>query len=125
MSVDEVARFHERLGQIDALPEVGNRAWLGGGLVLVAVVGVLLVPWALQLERPLRRTLIVGGVIFLLGAVGLENLSWGWERPRGKDAVYWWLESIEENLEFLGVLYVVQGLLAHIRRQGPLTFTVT
>lgn len=125
LSLDEVAAFHEKLGGLPIIPGIGDRAWAGAGLLLVAVVAWRLVPWALGLERHLRFGLLVGGAVFVAGAVGIEVLAGGWEADHGQDRMFWVLSSVEEDLELLGVFVVVRVLLAHLRAAGTrLTFAI-
>lgn len=119
LSVDEVASFHERLGGIPVIPGVGSRGWVGAGVLLVGFVVVKLVPWAAALDTGLRITFFVGGAVFVTGAIGFEVLSGNHEVVHGTDTAYWLLATIEENLEMLGALLVVRGLLDHLARSGP------
>ena len=118
LSLDEVASFHERFGGIPVIPGVGSRGWAGAGVVLVALVAVKLVPWAAALDGRLRFTLFAGGAVFVTGAIGFEVLSGNHEVANGTDTAYWTLATIEENLEMLGALLVVRGLLDHLARSG-------
>lgn len=126
LSLDEVATFHEWLGAVPGIPGVGTRGWAGAGLVLAALVTIWLLRWALALELRLRLTLVVGGVLFLGGAIGFEVLAGMWESSHGSDARYWAISSVEENLELAGVLVVLRGLLDHLAgRPAPLSLRVT
>ena len=125
LSVDEVASFHERFGGVPVIPGIGSRAWAGVGVLLVAFVGVKLLPWALTLEHRLRFALFAGSAVFVTGAIGFEVLSGNHELAHGKDTSYWVLATIEENLELLGALLVVRGLLDHLaatRRRFGIAF---
>jgi hypothetical protein len=118
LSVDEVATIHEKLGGLPVVPGIGSRAWAGAGLLLVGIVAVRLLPWVLRLEAPLRFALLVGGAVFVVGAVGFEVLAGQWEDGHGQDRWFWVLSSIEEDFELLGVFVVVRLLLAHLRATG-------
>ena len=118
LSVDEVASFHERLGGIPVIPGVGSRGWVGAGVLLVGVVAVKLVPWAAAQDTSLRVALFAGSAVFIAGAIGFEVLSGNHEVTHGPDTTYWALATIEENLEMLGVLLVVKGLLDHLATTG-------
>lgn len=126
MSLDEVGTFHEWLGAVPVIPGVGTRGWAGAGLVLAAVVGFKLFRWVLSLDTGLRFALIAGAATFLGGAVGFEVFAGEWESSHDRDAVFWLLSSIEENLELLGVLVVLRALLDQLgRRPAPLAVRVT
>lgn len=118
MSLDEVATFHEKLGGLPGLPAVGNRGWVAGGLLLAAVVAWRLLPWVLTLPPSLRTAIIGGATVFLVGAVGGEELAARWAFDHGEDRTFFLISSIEENLEMLGVLWVLTRLLDHARDIG-------
>ena len=118
LSLDEVAMFHERLGHLPGAPGIGSRPWAGLGVVLVAVVAFRLGRWVLGLEHHLRTALVVGGGLFLSGAVGFEVLSGGRRAGHGFDLGFWVLATIEENLEMLGPLVVIAALLSVVCGPG-------
>ena len=118
LSVDEVATVHERLAAVPVIPGLGSRGWAGAGLVLVGFVAFKLWRWVLALDGALRFTFFLGGAVFVLGAVGFEVIAGNHQSTHGSDATYWVLSTIEENLELLGVLVVVRGLLDHLARRG-------
>jgi hypothetical protein len=111
LSVDEVGRFHERFGELPRPPYVGDRAWSSFALVLVSIVAVRLLPWVLRLDVPLRRSILLGAVLFVGGSVGLDFLGGEWEQDHAHDAIFWIAETVEENLEMLGVLMVISGIV--------------
>lgn len=112
LSLDEVAMFHERFGHLPGAPGIGTRPWAGLGVALAVVIAIRLARWVLALEPHLRAAMVVGGGLFLSGAVGLEVLSGERRADHGFDLVFWLLASIEENLEMLGPLVVVAALLS-------------
>lgn len=118
MSIDEIATLHERMAALPGIPGVGSRGWAGAGLVLVALVSIRLVPWALTLDRALRRALVLGGVVFVAGAVGFEVLSGNRAESVGEDGLHWVLATVEEDLEILGVVIVLRALLQRLAAAG-------
>ena len=118
LSIDEIATVHERLAALPAIPGVGTRGWAGAGLVLVGCVGGWLLPWVLTLERPTRRALLVGGAVFVAGAVGFEVVSGHRAATVGEDGLHWALATVEEDLELLGVLVVLRALLHRLAATG-------
>lgn len=118
MSVDEIATVHERLAALPVIPGIGTRGWAGAGVLLVGAVTVRLLPWSLTLERRLRRALLLGGALFVLGAVGFEVLSGNRAASVGEDGLHWALATVEEDLELAGVLVVLHALLHHMKATG-------
>lgn len=119
MSLDETATFHEKLGGLPGIPHIGSRAWVGAALIIVALVGARLIPWAVtQLEAHLRNGLLVGAGVFLVGAVGMESAAGYWHDSHSEDRTFWALSGLEENFEMLGVTVVVMMLVRELRRSG-------
>ena len=112
LSLDEVAMFHERFGHLPGAPGIGTRPWAGLGVALAMVVVFRLGRWVLALEHHLRAAMVVGGGLFLIGAVGFEVLSGERRAAHGFDPGFWILASIEENLEMVGPLVVIAALLS-------------
>jgi hypothetical protein len=75
-SIDKVATFHELLGgALRRLLDLGGvflYAWVLPAGLVVAVLGGSLLPFLLRLPRRVGRLLIVAGLIYVLGALGLE-----------------------------------------------------
>lgn len=118
LSFDEIATVHERLSALPAIPGIGSRGWAGAGVLLAAGVALHLGRWVLALEPPLRFALVVGGAVFLLGAVGFEVLSGNRAVGHGEDTVQLTLATIEEDLELLGPMLVLRALLDRLAAVG-------
>jgi hypothetical protein len=114
MSLDEVGTVHEHFGALP-LPTVGERAWVLVGVLLAAAVAWRLLPFVVGLPPRLRLALIGGGALFLLGAVGVEEVAGRWLVDHGPDRTFYLISTIEEDLELLGVLWVLSRLLDHAR----------
>jgi hypothetical protein len=124
MSIDEIATLHERLHALPVIPGIGTRGWAGAGLLIAAVVAVRLLPWVRTLDAPRKRALLVGGALFVAGAIGFEVISGEWVDRHGPDATSWWLATIEEDLELGGVLVVLHALLGALARRAPIGVAV-
>lgn len=118
LSFDEIATVHERLSVLPAIPGIGSRGWAGAGLLLVVAVTLYFGRWVLDLEPPLRFALLLGGAVFVLGAVGFEVLSGNRAAGHGEDAVQLVLATIEEDLELLGPMLVLRALLDRLAAAG-------
>lgn len=126
LSLDEIGTFHEWLGAVPAVPGIGTRGWAGAGVLVALLVAWRLGRWVLGLDVGLRVAFFAGGIVFMAGAVGFEVIAGEWESGHARDTVFWLLSTIEENLEMLGVLIVVRGLLEHLAgRPAPLALRVT
>ena len=123
LSIDETAQFHEGLTPVagalglDSLPTFG---WLVVGIPIAVIVGAYLLVVARRIDARLRRGLIVGGAVFLFGAIVLEGL--GGLLARSVDLAespsaafaYQVLLMIEEGVELAGVLIALAAVLAMI-----------
>lgn len=134
LSLDEVATLHELSGVVLArlVPAVGATggifyySWTLIGIPFVLVLALVLLRWFLALPVRTRLRFGAAAFIFLSGAVGVEMLnSVIDEATAGRSMAYSIFSSIEESLEFAGVLMFLYGLLDHLRRMGAsVTFSV-
>lgn len=133
LAADEVGQIHEKTikftrtilggGDLGAF----NYAWVVPYSVLVFAFAV----WGIGFLRAMnnRRTatgLVVSGVVFVSGALGMEMVE-GALMHHGRDSlVMWTAYTVEESLEFTGLLLLLRTLLSHLRRNGlTLAFRVT
>lgn len=125
MSLDEGASIHEFVLQTvhllffqEAAPTVSSNAWL----ILLPFVGVIaaLLLWFMWQHIP-KRTIgwfIVGGTIFMLGAVFIDILT----NSSGANNFYekGLLVAIEESFELLGSSVILCGIIDYLQRfHGP------
>jgi peptidoglycan/LPS O-acetylase OafA/YrhL len=88
-------------------------------------VGGLLLPWFVELDRPLQRALFASGAIFLTGAIGMELLGSNHYDDLPPDREIFrtltgdLYATIEEALEFLGAACFLQVM---VRRLGGISF---
>lgn len=78
LSADETAALHERLGLVANVLGAAlswSYAWLILGVPVALVVGAALLWVARSIDTTLRNRLVLGGVVFLLGAVGGEAVG--------------------------------------------------
>lgn len=114
LSLDEVAGMHEYLNQMLKSNDTGIR-WTAIGGPAAALVGLAYVPWLLRLPARTRAFFIVGGVLYLGGAVLVERATDVYE-DWGKLNTYeyhLWI-ALEEGLEMVGVIVFLRGLLGHM-----------
>ena len=121
LSADEAASLHELL--VTPLRTlVGGTPWLRYPLVIpgTAVVGAAVVVFGRFVRRlpaETQRAIVVGGGVFLFGALGLETIG-GWFDPvlHGDSVRYVLLATAEEACEMTGVTIVLVGLLRYIEQ---------
>jgi len=116
LSLDEDVSLHEKLAGL--VP--GHRStfqWLVYGLPVAFVAGLVVLWLARNIDRSLRRNLIVAGVVYLLGAAVTEGLEAVvvLAQPSKADALasfgYALSAALEEGLEMAGVLLAIRAAL--------------
>ncbi len=120
LSIDETAQFHEGLTPLPRLLGFGplpTFEWLVVGIPLAILGGVGVLVVARRIDARLRRGLIIGGALFLFGALVLEGLggllmrSEGLGDFAGLDAAAQLLLAVEEGFELAGVLVALATVL--------------
>lgn len=121
LSIDETAQFHEGLTPLPRALGFGplpTYEWLIVGIPLAIVAGAVLLVIARRIDARLRRGLIIGGSLFLFGAIVLEGLGGVIARSEslsalpGVDAGLLLLLAVEEGFELAGVLVALAAVLA-------------
>jgi len=124
MSMDETAILHERIG--GALHEVfgpgvfEDLGFVLPGAAIVLITAVVFLRFVLSLPPQTRRLMILAGALYAMGACGMEAVSRGWSAQHGAAAPeYAVLATIEEALEFSGLLVFIHALTTHLDRRAP------
>jgi len=103
-SLDEVAGLHESLNTDPYFTALMGH-WTVAGAILAAVLGVLLLPFLWRLPARTRVLLILSGVVYVSGAVGVEFATIGYERDGLLNTLPYNLwNAFEEGLEMAGVI---------------------
>jgi hypothetical protein len=120
LAIDEFGSLHERtISTLQALLDIEGGillfTWVVIGVPAVVLFGLVLLPFLRRLPRATRRRLLVAGLLFVGGAIGLE-LPGGWYATSyGFSSIgYVLLVTVEETLEMLGLSTLVYALLAYI-----------
>lgn len=119
MAVDETLQLHERL--VKPMQHLLGRdtlgvlyfAWVVPAMVVIAAGAIVFPRFLLRLPRRTAVALLVAGAIYLAGAVGMELVGGSYFERHGKDLTYAVLNTIEETLEFVGVIVFITALLEY------------
>ena len=134
MSIDESAHIHEFIGwQLDALLPEGSRentifSVTGIWMIAIGIPFILIFAWvAYSVKDFLKdskfnfKLFIVGIVVLLTGAIGVETLS-----NFAEGGLLVMQITVEESLEMLGVTIMIWSAyelamenLAHLLNSGP------
>jgi hypothetical protein len=115
-----VARFEDGLRALDAGPSWNG--WAMSSLVIVALqailavaLGLFFVKWVLSLAPPVRQRILIGGAVFLAGAVGMEAATeWLWSVSGPTSLLYVLADWIEDSAEAAGLIVFLDGLLVQL-----------
>lgn len=109
LSLDEVVGLHETLNTISDIP------WTLPGGAAAVMVGLLYLPFIVSLPARTRWLFLLGGAIYLGGAVGVERAT-DWYADEGllSTLEYNLTTALEEAMEMLGVVIFIHALVAHI-----------
>ena len=119
LSVDEIGTIHETVN--DRIHDLFNTsgllyfAWIiPYGIALLILLGIY-VKFLINLPKKILYLFIISGVIFILGALGIESFcGWYCELYGLNDLLYSILYTCEEFLEMLGIALFVYTLLYYI-----------
>lgn len=127
LSVDEAASLHEapndRLRHV--LGTSGGAlfaAWVIPAMAVVSIFAGLYLRFLFSLPRRIQALIVLAGMLYVLGAVGFEMLSWSYRAPMfdpenhlaSRDLTYMMITHLEEFLEMLGVALFIYALLSYI-----------
>lgn len=129
VSLDEAVCLHERLSlplrSTFGFGGVLYYAWLVPGITLTVAFAIGSLPFLRALPRRTAGILMTAGLIFLLGAAGVE-MAEGWLADSGnnRSLLFALLVTLEEALEMSGVALFIYGVAdyaaAHCERVGQL-----
>jgi hypothetical protein len=123
LALDEGAGIHEHLNRPirELLHAPGfATAWLVPATVPVVVLAVLYLPFLRALPRRHAGLFLGSGLLFLLGAVGLEAVAGEIIERQGKANFAYQAEVwAEESCEMLGAALFIYALLNYLAELGP------
>ena len=122
MSLDEAIQIHEKWDKpMEALVGSGDffsHGWTIPAALLVFAFALTYLRFLAHLPTRTRLVFIVAGFIYVAGALGMENVSGGYELRHGRENMtYVMLAGVEEILEMLGVVVFVYALLSYLQSE--------
>lgn len=130
LTLDEASAIHEIFTSPlrEALNTGGylHFAWLIVGVPFVVLMGILFIPFVLRLPHHTRNSMIVAAFVYLSGAVVVEAISANqYYLNDGTSLLFSAIGTVEELLEMLGVIILLNGLLAYSGRVvGAVTLSI-
>ena len=111
LSVDEASSIHEKFTQLQKytgvlIPVIQTHSWILYGVLFTVVAGVFFIPLLVSLPARTALLMVLAGVIFLGGAIGIETLG-AWFRYKNLAGHHDLIDNIrrlvEESLEMYGI----------------------
>ena len=124
LSIDEATLLHEKFKLVPdgqnltlpfdiALPSYFT--WVFPAIVLLAILGVMLLPFLRKISPTLRKRFFIAGAIYVGGAIGFEFIGGQiWETIGDSSMIYVFVMGIEESMEKLGLALFLFALLDHL-----------
>jgi len=122
MSMDESAGVHEMLiyplRENFQLTGIFYFSWVIVGGLLVLGLGLYYLPFLFSLSARMRNGLMLAGVVYVSGALGVELFGGYYSDAYGEDNfAYGLITTVEESLELAGVLMLMTVLYKHLVQQ--------
>jgi hypothetical protein len=120
LSVDEAAVIHEEFSRLfkDA-PDINgwlHYKWVIPGSIAVLILALAFVRFFLHLENRHKLLFFASSAVYLAGALGSELISGRYANQHGtKSFTYSTLTTVEESLEWFGVILLIFTLLGYIQ----------
>jgi hypothetical protein len=122
-ALDEGMSLHETLNQLGTqlVPSGGIFAfgWVVFGLVVVAIAGLVFLPFLHRLPRATSLRLVLAGVIYVSGALGLEMIGGYAVETYGRGLASEMVADLEETLEMVGLWLALRAVLLHLSAFAP------
>jgi hypothetical protein len=124
LSLDELLSVHEHFGRINTLlsgdlnkyaQATSNKIWFIPYGIIFLAVGVFFIRFFLNLPYSVKKSMILAGLVFVSGAVGMELLGGIVAKANGADSMLYALcYTAEEILEMLGIVLFIRVLIQYI-----------
>lgn len=120
MACDEFIGLHEKLSWVTKVDfGLGGSgflyfSWVIPALLIVVILGLFFYKFLLHLDQHTRIGFLLAGSIFLAGAIGMEMVDGRYYALHGDTFIYNLLATIEESLEFFGVIIFIDRLLLYL-----------
>lgn len=131
LTIDEMVSFHELLSfSIRNTLEISSGflyfAWVIPYAIFCIFLVVLYFNFLKRLPAKTRMLIIISGVIFCTGAIGLELLGGNaYNQIGSQNLIYFIFGTIEETLEMLGITLFIYALTYYISNDiGTLTVSI-
>jgi hypothetical protein len=126
LSVDEVARIHETIGDTLKLKFTGEihgllyYPWVIIGGAFVLIVAAAYIKFLRNLPTKTMSLFILCGVIYVGGALGMEMINAQYADLYGTgNLTHQMMTAVEEFLEMIAIALFIYALMSYIATQSP------
>ncbi len=124
ISIDEAAVIHEEFSRLfKGAPDINgwlHYKWVIPGSIIVALLGLGFLRFFFHLENRYKILFFLSSAVFLAGGLGSELVSGRYANQFGtKSFTYSMLTTVEESLEWFGVILLIYTLLKYIQAYLP------
>lgn len=124
MSLDECASIHNRfelpVRMLRNVPAFRAFSWVVPGSVVVVLLFAFFLRWLRTLPVRTRNGLMLAGIVYVAGAVGLEAVGGIEAMTVGMDSwTYVLTYTLEETMEMAGCLLLIVTMLGYLRSLHP------
>lgn len=119
LGTDEILVLHEQI--ISPLRSVLKTTgflyvtWVIPAMILVLFFALAYIKFLKALPVKTRNWFIVSGIVFVLGAVGLEVIGSNYLYNYGQDSLsYSFITTVEETFELIGILMFINAILDYL-----------
>ena len=119
LSIDETAAIHEQFtnivqGAVEVRSSALQYSWVLVAIPLVVAAGLAYGNWIRRLPTNVRSLVIVGGIVFIMGGIGLEMASSLLQFGLGSEQLAALAGHGEELLEMLGVIVFIEAMMRYL-----------
>jgi hypothetical protein len=132
LSIDEAASIHEMTAPliehwlatagplINLVSSLLGTPWLLAAIPFTIIVFLLFVRFLWNLPRATMILFLIGGGLYVAGAVGVEDLAGHYLVNPGADETFTYqiMVTVEEGLEMLGIVVFLYGLMTYMAIHG-------
>ena len=126
LAIDEASSIHEmaappierwfQAGHLNSVSWLVGTPWLLAGIPFTISVFLVFVRFLWHLPRATMALFLIGGGLYVSGAVGIEDLAGHYLVNPGADETFTYqiMVTIEEGLEMVGIVVFLYGLMAYM-----------
>ena len=120
MAAPPIERWLETAGHLDSVLSIVGTPWLLAAIPFTIIVFLVFVLFLWNLPRAIMTLFIIGGGLYVAGAVGVEDLAGHYLGNPGASETFTYqiIVTTEEALEMVGVVVFLYALIAYMAIHG-------